>query len=82
MSVGDVKQFVQENEVTDLNQLKLIRAAMGVCGGKTCLDLLPRVLREAGVQTEAIRPATYRPLTVEIPMKALANQGVEKNEEL
>ncbi len=75
VSVGDVKQFVQENEVTDLNQLKLIRAAMGACGGKTCLDLLPRVLREAGVQTEAIRPATYRPLTVEIPMKALANQG-------
>ena len=75
VSVGQIKEFVQENEVTDLNQLKLIRAAMGACGGKTCLDLLPRVLMQAGVAKENIRPATYRPLTVEIPMKALANQG-------
>lgn len=75
VSVGEIKRFVQENEVTDLNQLKQIRAAMGACGGKTCLDLLPRVLMQAGVPKEAIRPATYRPLTVEIPMKALANQG-------
>lgn len=75
VSVGQIKEFVQENQVNDLNQLKQIRAAMGACGGKTCLDLLPRVLAEAGVPKEKIRPATYRPLTVEIPMKALANQG-------
>ena len=55
----------------------LLRTAMGACGGKTCLDLLPRVLLEAGVKKEEIRPATYRPLTVEIPMKALANQGCD-----
>ena len=75
VSVGEITKFVQENQVRDLNQLKLIRAAMGACGGKTCLDLLPRVLMQAGVAKEDIRPATYRPLTVEIPMRALANQG-------
>lgn len=78
ITVGQIKEFVRENEVTDLNQLKLLRTAMGACGGKTCLDLLPRVLMEAGVKKEEIRPATYRPLTVEIPMKALANQGGDK----
>ncbi|HOQ73964.1 MAG TPA: FAD-dependent oxidoreductase [Limnochordia bacterium] len=78
ITVGQIKEFVRENEVTDLNQLKLLRTAMGACGGKTCLDLLPRVLMEAGVKKEDIRPATYRPLTVEIPMKALANQGGDK----
>lgn len=75
VSVGEITRFVKENKVTDLNQLKLTRAIMGACGGKTCLDLLPRVLMQAGVAKEEIRPATYRPLTVEIPMKALANQG-------
>lgn len=78
ITVGQIKEFVRENEVTDLNQLKLLRTAMGACGGKTCLDLLPRVLMEAGVKKEEIRPATYRPLTMEIPMKALANQGGDK----
>lgn len=78
ISVGQIKQFVQENEVRDLNQLKQIRAAMGACGGKTCLDLLPRVLVQAGVPNDEIRPATYRPPTVELPMKALANQGGEQ----
>jgi len=75
VSLGEIKRFIQDNDITDLNQLKQIRAAMGACGGKTCLDLLPRVLAQAGVNQEKLHPATYRPLTVEIPMKALANQG-------
>jgi len=48
---------------------------MGACGGKTCLDLVPRVMQEVGVKREEIQAATHRPLTVEVPMKALANQG-------
>ena len=75
ISVGEIVEFVKENKVNDLNQLKLPRVAMGACGGKTCLDLLPRVLMQAGVSRDDIHPATYRPLTVEVPMKALANQG-------
>ena len=78
ITVGQIKEFVRENEVTDLNQLKLLRTAMGACGGKTCLDLLPRGLMEAGVKKEEIRPATYRPVTGEKTMKALANQGGDK----
>ena len=75
VTVGEIKEFVRENDVTDINQLKLPRLAMGACGGKTCLDLVPRVLMQAGVAREEIHPATHRPLTVEVPMKALANQG-------
>ena len=77
ISLGEIRQFVEENQVRDLNQLKLPRVAMGACGGKTCLDLLPRVLVQLGVPREEIRPATIRPLAVEIPMKALANQRGE-----
>lgn len=75
ISFGEIKDFVRENHVLDLNQLKLPRVAMGACGGKTCLDLLPRILTQLGVDKNQIRPATLRPLAVEIPMKALANQG-------
>lgn len=78
ISIGEIKDFVKENKVTDINQLKLPRVAMGACGGKTCLDLLPRVLMQAGIAREDIRPAVHRPLTVEVPMKILANQGGEK----
>lgn len=79
ISLGEIREFVAENQVQDLNQLKLPRVAMGACGGKTCLDLLPRVLVQMGVAREKIRPATLRPLAVEIPMKAIANQGGEKS---
>ncbi len=75
VTVGEIRDFIQQNDVTDMNQLKLVRVAMGACGGKTCLDLVPRVLMQAGVKREDIHPATHRPLTVEVPMKALANQG-------
>ncbi len=64
--------------MSDINQLKLPRVAMGACGGKTCLDLLPRILMQAGVEKEDIAEAVLRPpLAVEIPMKAIANQGGE-----
>ena len=78
VSVGELVEFIRENQVTDINQLKLIRAAMGACGGKTCTELLPRLLQKAGVPKEAIRPAVERPLTVEIPMRAFANWGGEQ----
>ncbi len=75
VTVGEIKEFVRENDTADINQLKLARLSMGACGGKTCLDLVPRVLMQAGVDRDSIRKATHRPLTVEVPMKALANQG-------
>ncbi len=77
ISLGEIREFVRENQVKDLNQLKLPRVAMGACGGKTCLDLLPRVLVQLGVPRQEIRPSSLRPLAVEIPMKAIANQGGE-----
>lgn len=77
VSVGELLEFIKENHVTDINQLKLTRAAMGACGGKTCAELFPRVLRQAGVDRDKITEGTQRPLAVEVPMKAIANQRGE-----
>ncbi len=78
VSLGEIKEFIRENRVSDINQLKLPRVAMGACGGKTCLDLLPRIIMQAGVKKEDIQAAVLRPLAVEVPMKAIANQGGEE----
>mgnify|MGYP000979735601 CR=1 FL=1 len=78
VSVGELLDFIKENQVTDLNQLKQTRAAMGACGGKTCTELLPRILQQAGVPKTEITAASLRPLAVEIPMQAIANQGGQK----
>ena len=74
ISVGELVEFIQENRAEDLNQLKAARVGMGACGGKTCFDLVPRVLQQAGVKKDAIVPGTLRPLAVEISMGTIANQ--------
>lgn len=74
ITVGEIREFVIENRVQDLNQLKATRALMGACGGKTCSVLLPRILAQAGVARENLAPATRRPVAVEIPMWAIGNQ--------
>ncbi len=77
VSVGELVEFIKENKVTDINQLKLTRAGMGACGGKTCTELFPRVMLQAGVKRDEITEGTLRPLAVEVPMKAIANQRGE-----
>ncbi len=73
----DVKQivdFIKENKVRDVNQLKQIRVGMGACGSKTCSVLMPMIFRMAGVDWKEVTPGRKRPLTVETPMYAIVNE--------
>ena len=74
ITVGEIVRFIQENAVTDVNQLKTLRVGMGACGSKTCSVLLPQVFRRAGVDPARTTPGTLRPLALEIPMRDLVNE--------
>ncbi|PKL24945.1 MAG: sulfurtransferase [Spirochaetae bacterium HGW-Spirochaetae-3] len=74
VSVGDIVDFIKENEIRDVNQLKTIRVGMGACGSKTCSTLLPQVFRKAGVDPADTTSGTVRPLTLEAPMGELAGR--------
>ncbi len=79
VTIKELVDHIRTHRVTDVNQLKQIRAGMGACGGKTCHALLPRVFRQAGVDWERVTPGTPRPLSVEVPMYALINETTEED---
>jgi NADPH-dependent 2,4-dienoyl-CoA reductase/sulfur reductase-like enzyme/Fe-S-cluster-containing hydrogenase component 2/bacterioferritin-associated ferredoxin len=59
--------------VHDFNQLKAtVRSGMGACGGKTCRELIYRILREEGVDLKDTTPFTERPFLAEVPLKYFA----------
>jgi NADPH-dependent 2,4-dienoyl-CoA reductase/sulfur reductase-like enzyme/Fe-S-cluster-containing hydrogenase component 2/bacterioferritin-associated ferredoxin len=74
VSVKEIRDFIREHDVHDINQLKLARVGMGACGGKNCSVLLPRLFREAGVDWSKVTPGSKRPLSVEVPFYAIANE--------
>ena len=75
VNIKDVKNYINEHHVRDVNQLKNIRLGMGSCGGKNCSLLLPRIFKEMNIPFEEITPSTSRPLTVEIPLHSLINES-------
>ncbi len=75
VTVGELVEFIKANRVTDVNQLKTVRAGMGACGSKTCSALYPQVFRKAGVDPKTVTAGTVRPLAVEVPMGDLVNEG-------
>ncbi|MEA2077288.1 MAG: FAD-dependent oxidoreductase, partial [Candidatus Marinimicrobia bacterium] len=75
VNIKEVKDFIVEHEVRDINQLKNIRVGMGSCGGKNCSLLLPRIFKELNVPFDEVTPSTDRPLSVEIPMHSLINES-------
>ena len=77
INVGEIVEFIRENEVRDVNQLKTIRVGMGACGSKTCSVLLPQLFRKAGVDPATITAGTLRPLLLEVPMRDLVNEAHE-----
>ena len=77
VTVKEIRDFIREHNVHDINQLKLIRVGMGACGGKNCSVLLSRIFEEAGVDFHTVTPGTKRPLSVEIPMFAIVNEESE-----
>ncbi len=74
VTLGEVTKFIKENNVRDVNQLKLIRVGMGACGSKTCSVQMPMVFKAAGVDYSEVSEGTNRPLSVETPMFALINE--------
>ena len=74
VTVKQIVDFIKENKVRDVNQLKQIRVGMGACGSKTCSVLMPMIFRMAGVDWKEVTPGRKRPLTVETPMYAIVNE--------
>jgi NADPH-dependent 2,4-dienoyl-CoA reductase/sulfur reductase-like enzyme/Fe-S-cluster-containing hydrogenase component 2 len=75
VTVGEIVDFIRDNEVRDINQLKSIRVGMGSCGSKTCSAILPSVFRKAGLDPAMIEKGSQRPLNMEVRMGDLANEG-------
>jgi NADPH-dependent 2,4-dienoyl-CoA reductase/sulfur reductase-like enzyme/ferredoxin len=75
VTVKQIIDFINENDIRDANQLKQIRVGMGACGSRTCSVMLPRVFSSAGVNWYEVAQNTKRPLSVEIPMCVLANEN-------
>ena len=74
VTVRQIVDFIKENKVRDVNQLKQIRVGMGACGSKTCSVLMPMIFRMAGVDWAEVTLGRKRPLTVETPMYAIVNE--------
>jgi NADPH-dependent 2,4-dienoyl-CoA reductase/sulfur reductase-like enzyme/Pyruvate/2-oxoacid:ferredoxin oxidoreductase delta subunit len=75
VTFGEIVDFIKENEVRDVNQLKSIRAGMGACGSKTCAPLYAAVFRAAGVDPKTVAEGRLRPLVVEMPLGTLAESS-------
>jgi NADPH-dependent 2,4-dienoyl-CoA reductase/sulfur reductase-like enzyme/Pyruvate/2-oxoacid:ferredoxin oxidoreductase delta subunit len=74
VTVGEMKRFIRENGVRDINQLKSLRIGMGACGSKTCSSLIPRVFASMGIEPEGLAETTRRPLAMEVSLSALAGE--------
>ncbi len=79
VSIKEVKEYIIEHEVRDVNQLKNIRVGMGSCGGKNCSLLLPKIYNELDIPYKEVASSTSRPLSVEIPMHILINESEEES---
>lgn len=77
VTIKEIVDYIRDHRVRDVNQLKQIRVGMGACGGKNCSAVLPRVFKEAGVDWSEVTQGSIRPLSVEIPMFAIINEGDE-----
>jgi len=77
VALKEVIDFIKENNVRDICQLKQIRVGMGACGSKTCSVQMPRVFKAAGVNWSEVTEGTKRPLCVETPMYAIINEDGE-----
>ncbi|MCS7240278.1 MAG: FAD-dependent oxidoreductase [Candidatus Bipolaricaulota bacterium] len=73
---SEIRALIRQG-VRDLNEIKAVtRAGMGACGGKTCRNLILRLLREEGVPPEEITDFVTRPLFLEVPLGIFA--GMEE----
>jgi glycine/D-amino acid oxidase-like deaminating enzyme/Fe-S-cluster-containing hydrogenase component 2/bacterioferritin-associated ferredoxin len=77
VSVGEVKDWINQG-VTDINQIKAItRLGMGACGAKTCEHMIKQVFRSMGVLPEQITNNIRRPLFIEVKMEKFSGRVPE-----
>ncbi len=76
ITLGELVQFIRDNDVRDINQLKTLRVGMGACGGKTCSQLVGRAFRLAGIDPATVEQGSQRPLFMEVPMGEIVNEGL------
>lgn len=74
VTVGELIHFIQEHHVRDMNQLKVLRAGMGACGGKNCSAHFPALFKKSGIDIQTVTPMKYRPLSMEIPLQSIINE--------
>lgn len=79
VTVKEVKDYILEHEVRDINQLKNIRLGMGACGGKNCSLLLPKIFESMNIDFNDVDFPRSRPISVEIPLHALINEKADEN---
>jgi sarcosine oxidase subunit alpha len=72
VSVEEIRRYVKSTVLTDISQLKALRVGMGGCGGKTCTQVLGRVLAEEGVDIEKLESAKPRPPNQEVELASFA----------
>lgn len=75
VTAGEIRALIKEG-ITDLNQLKAIRVGMGACGGRTCYDLVIRLLKSEGIDISE-KPLT-RPIYSETLLSMFA--GIKGDE--
>lgn len=68
VTAGEIRKLLREG-VRDMNELKArSRAGFGSCGGKTCKELIPRIIRSEGIEFKDVTGFTERPLFAETPL--------------
>lgn len=78
ITLGELAQFIKDNDVRDINQLKTLRVGMGACGSKTCSQLVAKAFKQAGVDPSTIELGSLRPLFLEVPMGEIVNEGLSR----
>ncbi|MFA6617986.1 MAG: FAD-dependent oxidoreductase [Candidatus Neomarinimicrobiota bacterium] len=79
LTVKEVKDYILEHKVRDINQLKNIRVGMGACGGNNCSLLLPRIFKSMDIDFKDVYLPRPRPSSVEIPLQALINEEINES---
>lgn len=74
--LNTIEQVIEEGFDTIDSIKRATRAGMGLCQGRTCQQLVTRILRnKTGKPLEEIVPATYRPPFRPVKLDIIAEEG-------
>lgn len=82
VTVDQIRKAIKDG-YKDFEELRrYLRISMGPCGGRTCrLNTLMILSRETGVPVEELAPGIFRPPSMPVSFKAIAETGVDDSEE-